>query len=174
MVLIKRKNNIDGTFDNNGLFVIPHVPVEFLGSADDVHLTFPIQAGTLGRFLILDRNVENWAFGNGDDIAEVADDRNHSLSDAIFIPGLRPKQRKYTGYNQDNIVLKNEGTTLSLKPDGKLKVENSTAELIDLIYQLVAALEVTTVATSIGAQKLSKSLDGTITTIKNELNTFKE
>ena len=79
---------------------------------------------------------------------------------------------KARDYILDNVVIKNDNIEMVLDPNGKISISN-TEELIDLIEQLLTALETTTVATSLGPQALSKALDGTITTIKTKVSTFK-
>ena len=174
LVMLKRVSDVDGSSNNEGQFIIPHAPVVFLGSADNASLTFPISEGTLGSITVIDKNIENWFFGNGDDIYEVADDRIHDFSDSVFIPGLRPKQRKYDGYDSSNVVLQNDQTKLSLLPTGKIKIENSSPdELIAILSDIIQELITAQVITAIGNQPFIPSTVSALTVLKAKLDTYK-
>lgn len=68
--------------------VITDVPVLFFGSSTS-HNTFPIAAGTYGLIVFLGVSIDKWlATGTNDQDPE--DDRSGALSDAVFIPGVRP------------------------------------------------------------------------------------
>lgn len=65
--------------------VIPEVPVVFPGSGA-VRIRFPIAVGDTVLLLFADRSLDRWLVRGGD--VDPADDRNHSMTDAIAIPGL--------------------------------------------------------------------------------------
>jgi hypothetical protein len=68
--------------------VIPGVPVQFMG-AGGYRMTFPIEEGTLGTLFFSHRSLDRWLSGDGKEVDPELD-HAHSLTDAIFIPGLMP------------------------------------------------------------------------------------
>ena len=150
---------------------IVDVPVCFpVSSGGDSFIKIPVKEGDTGTITFYDRDMAAWLYGDGKAV-EPEGIRIHDLTDASFTPDLQPFGN-IDPANLDDIVIKNDNIEMVLDPNGKISISN-TEELIDLIEQLLTALETSTVATSLGPQSLSKVLDGTITTIKTKISTFK-
>jgi hypothetical protein len=83
----------DGSLVSRALPVLPSVPVIFPG-AGGMRITFPIQAGDTGLAIFSDRSIDAWCSAGGD--TAPVDQRRHHLSDAVFIPGLRPSSKAWS------------------------------------------------------------------------------
>jgi hypothetical protein len=100
----------EGYIDENGerqtdaLPVIPNVPVCFPGSGPFC-ITFPIAVGDTVLLVFSDRSLDKWLSVGG--VIDPGDDRNHHLTDAIAIPGLRP----------GNAALKSVGSCIKIGAD---------------------------------------------------------
>ena len=89
-----------------------HVPVHF-PSAGGVAHTFPIKKGDEGILVFSARTIDGW-WQNGD-VQPMPYARRHSLSDAMFIPGIRSTPRKLSSVSTTSSQLRTE--------DGKTYVE---------------------------------------------------
>lgn len=77
----------DGSRSTEQLPIVPDVPVVFPGSGP-YSISWPIAKGDIVLLVFADQSLDRWlALG---EIVDPQDDRNHTLSDAIAIPGLRP------------------------------------------------------------------------------------
>jgi hypothetical protein len=86
--------------------VITDVPVIFPG-AGIYRLTFPISAGDTGLIVFSSRSLEDWLSLGG--TVEPADKRRFSLTDAVFIPGLRPFSSPLASPPDDALTIGVEG-----------------------------------------------------------------
>lgn len=74
--------------------IVTGVLTQFLG-AGGFRITCPVsdgtdgQAATIGTLMFAHRSLDKWSTGNGNEV-DPEFDHDHSLSDAIFIPGLMP------------------------------------------------------------------------------------
>jgi hypothetical protein len=66
---------------------IPDVPVAFPG-AGIISITWPIASGATGLLIFTSGSLDKWKSKGGE--VDPGDDRRNTLSDAVFIPGLRP------------------------------------------------------------------------------------
>jgi len=149
---------------------IVDVPVCFpVSSGGASYITVPIKAGDTGTLTFFDRDMARWLYGDGKAV-EPESVRIHDLTDASFTPDLTPFDNAI-GASTDNLDVVNGDMSISMLPDGKIKIENSTAELIDLLSQILEKLVSTTVATTMGPQPLSTAAD--FTAIKLLLDTLK-
>ena len=149
---------------------IVDVPVCFpVSSGGASYITVPIKPGDTGTLTFFDRDMARWLYGDGKAV-EPESVRIHDLTDASFTPNLTPFKNAI-GADTDNLEVVNGNMSINLDPLGKIKIENSTAELIDLISQLLQNLTTTTVATALGPQPLSSS--AAIAAIKLQLDTMK-
>ena len=173
LILIKQKFKIDDEIVEQEI-VIPDVPVVFPASENDVFMSFPIVAGTLGEVCFSDMSLDSWIEGDGTKALSTASNRSHDYSDAFFYPGLRPFSQPADGQEENKIVIRNKDLKMSLKNDGKLKVENSTDEIITVLSDLVNELINALVVTGIGSQPFVPTTVTNLTNIKARLDTFKE
>jgi hypothetical protein len=109
--------------------IIPSVPVHFQSSdGGNAFISLPIKVDDLGFCIVCDRSIDKWLSGTGQEVLP-NDNRIHDLTDAIFIPGLRPFQNPLTGVLEDDILIKNTLSSITLKPDGELVFENSLSKI---------------------------------------------
>lgn len=74
----------------------------------------------------------------------------------------------------EEIVIEHlSGSKLRMDKDGKVALGKGANELLDLLTQTLTALEQSIVNTQLGPQQLSKVTDGTVTTIKTNLDAIK-
>ena len=67
------------------------VPVVFPG-AGDYSITWPLKSGDVVLVVFAERAMHQWNAGGQEDL-EPDDGRMHSMSDAVAIPGLRPRTK---------------------------------------------------------------------------------
>lgn len=170
--------------------IIPSVPVNF-PSADGgkAYIVLPIKKDDLGYVVICDRSIDKWLSGDGKEVLP-EDVRIHNLTDAIFIPGLRPFQNALTIENEDDIFIVNDNSKIQLSPggdiiikggsykitidpSGKIKGESSTDELLLIISDLMTELINALVFTGIGPQPFISSTVTNITALKTRLTAMR-
>ena len=163
-----KKHYLDG--EELSLPVIVNVPVIFPRSGG-ASLTFPVNKGDYVLIIFIERALENWLSLGG----EVApgDRRKFDLSDAIAIPGLYPFTDVGPAENNADVLLKFNAAKFRIDSTGKFALGNASAELLDLLDQLLAALISSVTATAIGPQQLSVSIDGTLSQIQSKLDQIK-
>jgi hypothetical protein len=128
--------------------VIPAVPVVFpWGGA--ASLKFPIDKGATGVVLFSQVSMERW-LANGS--PEPMSDRFHDLSDGIFLPGMAPFNVEEPAADQNALVLKLGNVKLRLGRG--VAIGTAQAELLDIVNQILLALQTTTVATAVGTYPL--------------------
>ena len=179
MVLIKERYLCNGTIGEHEI-IIPNVPVIFPAAADDVYVTLPVGEGTLGELSFADRSLENWLEADCSTSYSIDTDyRHHDLSFAYFTPGLRPLARALENISSSDIVIKNEDAKISLKSNGKFKIENSSDELFQVLCDLtdnlltiILNMSTAKTPTMMGAQ-LSDYVATNYTTDFNNLTTIK-
>lgn len=76
--------------------VIPKAVVQFPGNKNYI-FTFPLQAGDEGLLVFADRCIDSWWQSSG--VQPQLDIRQHDLTDAIFIPGIRSVPNVPTNIN---------------------------------------------------------------------------
>lgn len=84
----------DGTRTTELHPIITDVPVVFPGSGG-YSITWPIAKGDTVLLVFADQSLDRW-LPRGD-IVDPADDRSHTLTDAIAIPGIRPFSAPVSG-----------------------------------------------------------------------------
>ncbi|MCK5609853.1 hypothetical protein KAR91_48725 [Candidatus Pacearchaeota archaeon] len=99
--------------------VIPNVPVQFLGSSESV-IHFPLKRGDTGLIHFSERAMETWLSLGGE--TGPGDYRKFDLSDAIFVPGLRPFSAASLADNNDDFIVQYKGTGLRIKKNGDVEV----------------------------------------------------
>ncbi|MEE8299290.1 MAG: Gp138 family membrane-puncturing spike protein [Thermodesulfobacteriota bacterium] len=128
--LLKRKFT-DGSV--KALPPISNVPVIWPGDNDSV-ITFPIKKGSTGTLIFSERSIDTWLVSGG--CISPDNPRKHDLSDAQFIPGLRPFDVQ-SFFDPTKIVIKNKSGIMKISPDGKLSFSNGVEELLDVLDQFV-------------------------------------
>jgi hypothetical protein len=88
--------------------VVSGVKVQFPG-AGGFRVSFPVQAGDTGLCVCTDRSLDAWLAQGG---AQAPGDlRRHNISDAVFLPGLKPNSSPWTGASQTALTLGRDGGT---------------------------------------------------------------
>lgn len=162
---------------------ISNVPVSFqrMGPA---HLRLPIKPGQTGQLIFNERSIDSWLVSGGK--IDPLDPRKHSLSDAVFYPGLAPNNKKMSSSAaQDSIELKLNNAYLEILNNNKFKLTNGTEELLDLVSQLsqvvidmAANIQTSTTNTTFGPLKWNDAggygaYEGAASTIKGKVDTLK-
>lgn len=113
--------------------IIPSVPVQWpSGSAGKAFLHLPLAKGDLGIVVFCDRSLDAWLAGDGKSV-DVRDPRHHHLSDAVFIPGVRPFARAMANIPENNAVLQNDLMRIEMFPDGKISITGAGSELLTVL-----------------------------------------
>ena len=86
--------------------VITNVPIVWPG-AGGFRLTFPLAVGDTVLLVFSDRALDGWLERGGE--VDPGDFRQHALSDAVAIPGLRPFSDPWTGAASDGATLGRDG-----------------------------------------------------------------
>lgn len=133
---IKRKYK--GEAESVELPTISNVPVCFPRMGDG-HLRFPVNKGDTGQAVFNQRSIDLWQVQGG--IIDPEDPRRHSLSDAVFYPGLNPNNKKIkSSAAPDSVELKLKESYIEILGSGKFKITNGTEELFDLLVQTLDAM----------------------------------
>lgn len=129
-----KKEYKDGTISN--LPEIPGVPVQFpCCDNKKSYIHMPIKTGDFGLLIFCDRNLDNWLSKKGN-IELPLDSRMHDLSDAFFIPGIRPFNDAANISNDCNLIIKNDRMKIELYPDGKILIEGGSIDLLSTLKDI--------------------------------------
>jgi hypothetical protein len=85
----------NGEIQNEVLQVLSGVPVQF-PRGGSFRLTFPIAKGDTGLVVFADRSIDAWLQGPAPSDTAPTDARRHSLSDAVYIPGVNVQGQAWT------------------------------------------------------------------------------
>jgi hypothetical protein len=118
--------------------VIEGVPVVFPRSGG-ASLTFPVNQGDAVMLLFSERSLENWLIEGGEQ--EPGDPRRMDLTDAIAIPGLYSFKETSPQKNNTDVQLQYKGGQYVINASGRIALGNQTGELIDILQQIVLAIE---------------------------------
>lgn len=131
--------------------VITDVPVQWPaagGGAAYLHL--PLAKGDLGILVFCERSLDAWLQGSGQ-VVSPADPRHHHLSDAIFVPGVRPFGAALGNVSADNAILQNGQMRIELAPDGKISIQGASEEFLTIVDSVLDHLIAAKVVSGIGA-----------------------
>lgn len=158
-VLKRKYKNEDEAVE---LPTISNVPVSFqrMGPA---HLRLPIKPGQTGQLVFNERSIDGWLVSGGK--IDPQDPRKHSLSDAVFYPGLNPTNKSMaSSAAEDSVELKLNGAYLEILNNNKFKITNGSEELLDLVSKLAdevikiaANIQISTTNTTFGPMKWNDS-----------------
>lgn len=116
------------------------VPVLLPGS-DDSGTTFDVKPGTFVLVLFLDQAADAW-FRTGGSDSDPGDSRRHSLSDAVAIPGMRPRSGRLAAPPGNAVVQDPSKVQLGSKDASKGVLTAADAQL--LMEAIAAAYVVAT------------------------------
>lgn len=96
--------------------VIVEVPVSWPRTGG-AWMTFPIDRGDTGMLVFTDRDIGAWVSEN--DEGSPDSKRTHSLTDAVFVPGI---QGGGVDANADDVELQYQGSTIHIRSSGQVEV----------------------------------------------------
>lgn len=186
--------------------IIPSVPVHFQSvDRGKAFISLPIKAtiperrdpvtgeiilGDLGFVIVCDRSIDKWLSSETGKEVLPEDVRIHNMTDAIFVPGLRPFQNALNIPNGDDIFIVNDSSKIQMSPSGdiiiqggnftittdplgKIKAESLADELLLIISNLVQELIDALIVTGIGAQPFTSTTITKITAIKTRIEAMR-
>jgi len=144
----------DGEPREESIPQITSVPV-FYPSAGGWSLIFPLDPGDIVFLAFAERSIDTWMESLPGIEVDPVQSRKHDLSDAICIPGIRPRTTPITDLATlgANCRLGFEGgdPAIVLKPDGTIEIGEGATEALLLGDTLVAALKAHTHPTAFGS-----------------------
>ncbi len=119
-----------------------------------------------------ERSIDTWLSGDGQ-ITATNNPRHHDLSDAIFIPGVRPFKSALTDVSETNLVIQNDSIRIEMDPSGKISVMGATKELLTVLSGVLDHLISAKVLTLWGAAPFTTDTIANFTQDKADLATLK-
>lgn len=119
------------------------VPVVYPGSGA-FGTTFPLTVGDTGLLVFCSSSIDAWLVNGGQ--VDPGDNRRHTLSDAVFYPGLRDFGHVIANFDPNNLVINTPTQILlggSTASDPVVRVSDLTA-LISSLSSVVSTATVTT------------------------------
>lgn len=167
-----KKLNQDETL--TALPIVASVPVEW-PSGSNWGIKGPLVSGDLGRLVFAEVSIDRWLASQPGEDVEQDDPRKFDLSDAIFIPGLKPFKDYDQPLTNDTDFVFYVGTKeIRISPDGfVLGDSDSSVELLDEINTLLTTLQSAFVTTALGPQPLDPVTQTALTGIVTRLATIK-
>lgn len=182
----------DGTIQQ--MPIVSNVPVVFPGN-NVFNFTFPVLVGDYCLLVCSQRSLDDWIYQGG--IVSPTDPRKFSLSDAIAIPGLMPFSTSSAADNNTDFILAFKGTEIRINSNGDLNIQSSanlnlssaqsitiktgttvaigtnTNELLDIISQLMQALQATIVMGPAFNGPLNIAFTNQVAILQSKINTIK-
>jgi hypothetical protein len=153
--------------------VITDVPVQWpSAAAGAAYLHLPLSAGDLGMAVFCERSLDAWLQGKGQ-IVDPQDPRHHNLSDAVFVPGLRPFGAPLCGADAANVVLQNNQMRVEMSPDGKISIEGASEEFLTIVDSILDHLINARVVTALGAMPFYHTTIADFEDDRDRLDTIK-
>jgi len=153
--------------------VIPGIPVQWPAANNGAaYIHLPLKPGDLGLIIFTDRSIDTWLSGDGE-ITSPNDPRHHDLSDAIFIPGIRPFKQPLSNTSADNFILQNGSMRIELDPSGKISITGASNEMVSVLSDLIDHLVNAQVITMMGPQPFLASTVALLEEDKTKLDTLK-
>lgn len=168
-----KRQNVKGEIVQ--LPVIVDVPIATY-RAGKAFVSLPVKVGDFVELRFSQRSLDEWKAKGG--IVDPQDTRKFQMSDAIAYPGVYPDTAPPEGASADDLVIKNDKSVFTLKPDGKFTFAGEADEIIDLLVQLCdkvktvfETLSSTTTNTQLGPQPLLDA--GAIGSVAGEVDAIK-
>ena len=153
---VLKKTLPDGTKVDHA--TIYNVPVAFPRTGDSF-ISFPIEKGDNVMLVFQSRSIDKWRANGGK--VDPEDVRHHSLADAVAYPGLFPATKAAPINNGKDVILKNKGSEIRVKKNGKFQILNGENDLVKLVNDMFDTIRTAVVYTDNGPQKLRhKSFSG--------------
>ena len=167
--------------------MLQDVPVA-MPMGQDWRLGFPVAPGDVGLCVFCDRSLDTFLASDGTTPQDPQDRRAHDLSDAIFYPGLVPDPKQTTDIQATgDLVLQNGQTTVRLRKDGTVALQNSQLELLAILdrlvqqnIQLAQSLQTSQILTAFGPSpfiaasiQAFAAIQSSLQAIRQDFDTFK-
>lgn len=118
--------------------VIVNVPVIFPQTKNG-GFSFPLERGDGVLLIFSDRSLDEW-LSRGDDVP-YTDSRQHSITDAIAIPGLYAFSQNINSNNSEGKTqLRAQNGVLSINKNGNIEIRSGGNELLSIISDLLETL----------------------------------
>ena len=158
--------------------IIENVPVIF-PRAGEFFLTYPLANGDPCLVIFSERSLDLWKSVGGQLTPD--DPRKFDLSDAIVIPGLYSFNEKIEGLSGNDVVFAFKGSKVTIKQDGNISIETSnkiaigtqTNELLDIVSQLMALLQGSTVMGSAFGGPLNPAFIAQVNALQVQIDAIK-
>lgn len=112
--------------------VITNVPIQNY-RAGKSFISLPVHVGDLVELRFSQRSIDIWLATGG--IVNPLDPRKFHLSDCVAYPGMYPFNDPPVGATANDVVIKNDQTVVTIKPNGEVQVSASNA--IKLLSDLI-------------------------------------
>lgn len=106
--LVKDRYEEDGVAKSQSVPVVTNVPLVFPG-AGGMRISFPVAKGDTVLLVFSERSLDSWLVRGGE--VDPLDDRRHSLSDAVAIPGLHDFAHPWKGISSSAVTIGKDGET---------------------------------------------------------------
>jgi len=100
--------------------VITNIPIAQL-RAGKAFVSVPLHVGDYVLLIFSQRSMDLWLTSGG--AVDPKDPRSHALSDAIAYPGVYPFSDPPIGASAEDLIVKNDQATITVKPSGEVKIE---------------------------------------------------
>ena len=157
--------------------VINNVPIIFPRTSNAI-ISLPIAIDDKVLLVFCDRSLDEW-LSSGNEVFP-ADNRMHSYSDAVALPGMydfdsisdASANDLLIKYKESKItILANGDIKISAGPTGKIAIGNDSEELLKILEDTLTQIELITTATAIGPQPIINL--AAFTAIKVRLSSIK-
>ncbi len=140
--------------------------------AGTAFISLPLKVGDMVMLLFSERSLDIWQTSG--EVVDPVDPRKFDLSDAIAYPGVYAFTDPPVGADPDNIVIRNDLSTVSIAPNGKFLFQGAIFELMQTMVDLATALiSATTVDPITGVAPFDGATITAITNVKEQLEALK-
>ena len=185
--VIKGRYEDGETFDEP---IIPDVPLCYPSGAGYM-ITWPLEKGDYVMLVFAERSIDEW-LDQGGDGKEAQSLRRFDAADAVAIPGIRPFAEPLEGTGENLIVGEqgSPGHQLVIDKSGSIEITDGTAKCniaggkillgsnsvnaLDVLNDLISALQSAVTATAIGPQPLDPGTQATLVQLATQLGTIKQ
>jgi len=120
--------------------IIHNVPV-LQPSSGGASITMPVLEGDAVMLMFSERSLEEWLATGAEGAPD--DQRTNDLTDAVAILGLKDFSKQSPALNNEDLLIKYKGSSLTIKPDGVIDIEAQTMNLkadnVDIAGDLTVA-----------------------------------
>ena len=119
--------------------IITDVPVIWPRSGG-ASMTFPINPGDTVALVFGDVDMDGWVQAGG--VRTPVDPRQHSLNDAVAIPGLIPFSTGGLAENNSDVLIRYSGGRIRIKPSGAVELQGPQVSSITPLHNVTGDVDV--------------------------------